>query len=230
MDRVKESPRTPYTSQSSALSIELAQRVRHAFRLLEKHSQQWKSCNSGGVESLTSLINLQLKQSYSHMNDVHWGSLSEFDGLKEAMGLKIAARAQPIRRNLDSSFSKQVEALQWMQVALDTLRRADERALNEGGVAFRDSTPLCKVMSISKMVLLGEEIVSMYSQELFLKGKILDDLSDQRDQETLTLYAGTWLLQPYVDTTRVDEILDLVRTEIGDLAAFQSPFVQRKIM
>ena len=58
------------------------------------------------------------------------------------------------------------------------------------------------------------EMIEMYHKEIGLKAAILQDLPVCRDRDTLTIYASTWALQPFIDTVRAQELRTLLKADI----------------
>jgi len=53
----------------------------------------------------------------------------------------------------------------------------------------------------------------MYASELVAKKVVLDSVPHERRRDVLTMYASSWVMQPLLDTVRVQEICALFEAE-----------------
>ncbi|CAK4633869.1 hypothetical protein LEN26_018513 [Aphanomyces euteiches] len=164
----------------------------------EELLKEWENCVSKGTARLTQIANSNQKM--THADGESWGVLTDANSLHQTLRRKLEREAHQSWKQLDSLVGQLAKTVEKMRVFC--LFEVDsEIALDYNG---------CPTLSKKQYDVVFQRVVTMYQQELMAKSLILHDILDCHDHDTAVLYIASWQMQPYIDKTEQQELLQLL--------------------
>ena len=197
--------------------------VEKLFENVAKLCAEWQRVNSGALRHVTGIINIITD--VTHVQGEEWTQLCE--GLDLSVEARLASQLRIEHEKLRRAHNKLCAVLQAMQAQASKLQQlpvqppaqlqqqeTEQQKAPHEDVASTASAPVFSTAPLGQLRCVMAEMVEMYHKEIGLKAAILQDLPVCRDRETLTIYASTWLLQPFIDTVRAQELRTLLKADI----------------
>ena len=192
--------------------------VEKLFENVGKLCAEWQRVNSVALRHVTGMINIITD--ITHVQGEEW--TQSCDGLDLAVEAKLASQLSAEHGKLRRAHGKLVAVLRAMHGQASELQHLPAQPQQQGekeqrlgsGEAPASPAPVFSTAPLDQLLRVMTEMIEMYNQEIGLKAAILQDLPVCRDRDTLTIYASTWLLQPFIDTVRAQELRSLLKADV----------------
>ena len=190
---------------------------------ITKLCAEWQRVNSGALRHVTGIINIITD--VTHVQGEEWTQLCE--GLDLSVEAKLASQLRMEHAKLRRAHTKLYTVLQAMQAQASKLQQLpvqlpaqpQQQEKEQQPAPHEDAGspapgPVFSTAPLGQLRCVMAEMIEMYHKEIGLKAAILQDLPVCRDRDTLTIYASTWVLQPFIDTVRAQELRSLLKADI----------------
>ena len=214
------SPRVSISPRQNEVQKALRRAVAHAFTSLDVSRRKWAKQSDFGRHALTACVNALTQLAYA--DGPHWGALDDCAEMQRLLATRALQRVRSQQAGIDAALESLDETLGSLRNTCSTLRERVDAL----GSDLACGTPLFDGCSESALQFLAhaEALVASFERELTLRRTVAAQLRHTAvDERTAALYLSAWVLQPYVDTDRLELLLAAVSAEADPQNALRSP-------
>ena len=214
------SPRVSLSPRQTEVQKALRRAVAHTFTSLDVNRRKWAKHSDVGRHALTACAKALTQLVYA--DGPHWGALGDCTEMQHLVALKALQRVRSQQAEIDAALESLEETLGGLRNACSTLRERVDAL----GADLACDMPLFDGCSESALQFLvhAEALVVSFERELTLRRTVATQLRHTAlDEQTAALCLSAWVLQPYVDTDRLELLLASVAAEADPQNAVRSP-------